>query len=54
VLAEHGWASITERIVDEYRATQAKVNTRGGGARKAVGAWADDVEINGNLLFDVQ
>lgn len=54
VLAEHGWAPISERIVDEYRATQAKVTTRGSGARKAVGAWVDDVEINGNLLFDVQ
>ena len=54
VLAEHGWASITERIVDEYRATQAKVTTRGSGARKAVGAWVDDVELNGNLLFDGQ
>ena len=54
MLAEHGWAPITERIVAEYWATQANVNTRGSGARKAVGAWVDDVEINGNLLFDVQ
>ena len=54
MLAERGWASITARIVDEYRATQANAITRGSGARKAVGAWVDDVEINGNLLFDVQ
>ena len=54
MLAEHGWASITERIVSEYRATQANALTWGSGARQAVGAWVDDVEINGNLLFDVQ